>query len=220
MQTHLLLNVHKPVGPKSPGRKMRIIAAFLAVGIFSSALYAALLVRRLTDVSPTPVPVETLPPSELDALETRIYEFQQALRQQRPAKPLQLNTADMNTLVAAHPGMKAAKGRLRFNLDEAQPSVQTSFQLRELGVPLIGNRYFNGSIWFSVGMEQNRLVLRATRIESTRRAMPGWLIWWIRGKNLAIPVNNDTRFAITLESLADIQAANGQLLIYPKLRAD
>lgn len=175
-----------------------------------------MLLAGLTESKPRHIPLEPLPQHEADALEDRVLAFQQALRQQAPTPPLSLTTREMNGLIALHPGLKAARGRIRVNLDGEVPKAIVSARLSDLHFPVFRNRYFNGTIGFTLGMSEGRLVLRAREISSQRRSAPGLVMAMLRRYNLAAPINEDARFAVTLENIQNVEVDRGRIVITAK----
>lgn len=186
-------------------------AAVLALGC-----YLWVLVAGLTEPQPRHIPLEPLPRPEADALEDRVFAFQQALRQQTPTPPLSLTTSEMNGLIAIHPGLRAARGRLRFNLDQEFPEVTVSARLAELHLPAFRDRYFNGTITFSLAMKDGLLVIRAKELRSSNRTVPGLIMAYLHRYNLAAPVNEDARFALTLENVRGVEVKHGRVVITAK----
>ena len=98
-----------------------------------------------------------MPPGEVDKLKQRFEAFQQAVREQRPTKPLELTADDINALIASGPKRQDLKGKFYVSLEGDQLKGEVSMPLQEIGLSMFKGRYLNGSATFGLSFRNGTL---------------------------------------------------------------
>lgn len=191
--------------------------ALVVVGVatFLGMRAAKKMIGEYTDAAPKPLPEVSLTPAEMQALQDRLNDFQQAVRQGRAEQPLRLSSDEVNALISTSPAGEAFRGRVHVQLEGSTPRAQLSLPLDELGLPVFKGRYFNGTATFEISLHDGFLRVSPTDLNANGRRLPGIYLDKIRKLNLAEKVNADPRASLALENIRSVEVKDGQLVVQP-----
>ena len=212
-----------PQAPK-PGRGCLfygcIAGAVLLVVVLGGVLlglhYVKTMVIRVTDAKPMELPTVQMSQAEAAQVKARFESFQQAVREQRPTKPLALTANDLNALIAGGGEQGPWKGKVYVGFHGDQLKGQVSVPLQDLGLSLFAGRYLNGSATFSLAFHSGQLSLMPLTILAKGQPVPEVLMQQLRRQNLAVAITNDPSVVAVLAGLAGIQVTNDELVLAPK----
>jgi hypothetical protein len=184
--------------------------------LFLGLCYVKHLVNRYTDTKPMELPTVHLSPAEAAQVKERFEAFQQAVREQRPTKPLVLSADDINALIASGGEQEAWKGKVYVSLDDDKLKGQVSVPLQDVGLSMFKGRYLNGSATFNLSFRNGRLSVTPQTIQVKGEPLPEVYLQQIRKQNLAVALTNDPGAAAVLRGLEEIAVKEGKLVIEPK----
>jgi hypothetical protein len=191
---------------------LALILGALMVGLH----YVKKLVNRYTDTQPMELPTVQMTPGEMDQVKQRFEAFQQAVRDQRPAPPLELTADEVNALIACGPDRQALKGKVYVSLDGDKLKGEVSVPLPRVGWGVFQGRYLNGSATFNLSFRNGALSVAPQTIVVKGKPLPEVFMQEIRKQNLATQSTDDPGAAAVLRGLEDIQVKDGKLVIVPK----
>ena len=174
------------------------------------------MIAQFTDTAPMTLPTVQMSPEDLDRVQRRIETFKDAVRSGRPTPALELNSDEINGLIASDTNMAALKGKFYVIMDDGHLKGQLSVPLAQLGLSLFRGRYLNGTGTFSVSLQNGNLTVRPEAIQVKGKLLPWVYMNKIRAQNLAAGVNNDQRASVALNRLESIQVKSGKLVLNPK----
>lgn len=189
-----------------------IVFGALMVGLH----YVKKMVNQFTDTRPRELPTVQMPPGEVDKLKQRFEAFQQAVREQRPTKPLELTADDINALIASGPKRQDLKGKFYVSLEGGQLKGEVSMPLQEMGLSMFKGRYLNGSATFGLSFRNGTLSITPQTINVKGKLLPEVYMQEIRKQNLAAKLAEEPGAAAVLQGLEDIQVKEGKLVLVPK----
>lgn len=193
--------------------------AFGLLALIGGALLLFMLVLALfTDPAPRPLPAIQLSDAELNDLENRLADFQQALRQEHNPGPLVLRSPEINALLVTLPGTSPLRDHLRLDIRTNALWAQFSFPLSQVsGVMgrILSRRFLNANAHLTVTVRQGVLDVRLLDLRVRGRGVPRWLTAPARRKNIAQSVNDNARAAMALEKIGRVEVERDCLRIYP-----
>lgn len=191
---------------------LAIVLGALMVGLH----YIRKLVNRYTDTQPMELPTVQMSQAEIDALKHRFEAFTQAVREQRPAKPLILSADDINALIVKGPESERLKGKFYVSLQDDQLKGDLSLPLAEVGLGMFKGRYLNGSATFDMSFTNGVLFVAPQTVLVKGKPVPEVYMREIRRENLAAAVTNQPAAVAVLHGLQSIQVKDGKLVLVPK----
>ena len=191
-----------------------LVLGALMVGLH----YVKKMVNQYTDTQPMELPTVQMSPGESDKLKQRCEAFQKAVREQRPAKPLELTADDVNALIASGPERQALQGKFYVSLEGDQLKGEVSVPLQEVGLSMFKGRYLNGSATFNLSFRNGALFVSPQTIIVKGKPLPEAYMQAIRKENLAAKLTNEPSAAAVLQGLEDIQVKEGRLVVVPKAK--
>ena len=191
---------------------LMIVLGALMVGLH----YLKKMVNQYTDSRPMELPTVQMSQEEIDKLNQRFQAFQQAVRDQRPAKPQELTADDINALIASGPEQQALKGKFYVSLESDQLKAEVSVPLQEVGFGMFKGRYLNGSATFGLSFRNGALSVTPQTINVKGKPLPETFMQEIRQQNLAAKLAAEPGAAAVLQGLQDIQIKEGKLVLVPK----
>jgi hypothetical protein len=189
-----------------------IMLGALMVGLH----YVRKMVNQYTDTRPMELPAVQMPPGEVDKLKQRFEAFQQAVREQRPARPLELTADEINALIASGPERQALKGKFYVSLEGDQLKGEVSMPLQEVGLSMFKGRYLNGSATFGLSFRNGALSVTPQTVNVKGKPLPEAYMQEIRKQNLAAKLGEEPGAAAVLQGLEDIRVKDGKLVLVPK----
>ena len=178
--------------------------------------YVKKMVNRYTDTKPMELPSVQMSPSEIAQVKQRFEVFQQAIREQRATKPLELTAKDLNALIASGGEQDGLKGKVYVSLDGDQLKGEVSVPLEAVGWNVLKGRYLNGSATFNLSLRAGTLSVTPQTIQVKGQPLPEVYLREIRKQDLAMFLTNDPGAAAVLKGLEEIQVKAGKLVIAPK----
>jgi hypothetical protein len=173
-------------------------------------------IAEFTDNKPTPLPSVQLSPEQKEQLQRRIEAFKNAVRSGKPTAALELNSEEINGLITTDPNLKALKDKLYVTIDGGHLRAQISFPLGQMGLPILKNRYLNGTAVFAVSLLDGNLVVTTQTVHVKGKPLPWIYMDKLRSQNLAANLNNDPQTPVALNRLQSIQVKDGKLILTPK----
>jgi hypothetical protein len=189
-----------------------IVLGALMVGLH----YVKTLVNRYTDTQPMELPTVQMSQGDIAKLKQGFEAFQQAVRDQRPTKPLTLTADDINALIASGSEQQPMKGKFYVSLEGDQVRGELSVPLQEVGLSMFKGRYLNGSATFNLSFRDGMLSVTPQTLQVKGKPLPEAYMQQIRKQNLAVALTNEPSAAAVLKGLEDIQVKEGKLVIVPK----
>ncbi len=198
-----------------------VLMIAVVVGTFFLGRYAinrlANFVEQYTETSPLAMERVEMPAEEYASLETRLKDFQTALKDGRRIAPLVLTGPELNALIGRHPDLEAWKDRLHVELEGTQVKGQVSLPLDELaripGFSRLAGRYLNGTALLGVRLENGRLDVRVDSLEVKGEPLPDEVLSQLRLHNLAQDLEKNKQLSETLGQLRSIEVADGEVTI-------
>jgi hypothetical protein len=189
-----------------------LVLGALMVGLH----YVKKMVNQFTDAQPMELPTVQMSQDEIKQLKQRFDAFEQAVREQRPAQPLELTADDVNALIASGTNGQALKGKFYVSLQDNQLKGEVSVPLPEVGLGLFKGRYLNGSATFNLSFRNGALAVSPQTIIVRGKPLPETYMQEIRKQNLAAGLTNEPKAVALLQGLEDIQVKEGKLVVVPK----
>jgi hypothetical protein len=193
-----------------------VAASVLLAALAAMALLVFLYARSLTEPAPMPLPAVQVSGNEAELIQDRVRAFQQAVRQHDATPPLTLTADEINALIAANPDLKPVHQRLRIVMEGDQLKGLLSIPVRDLGLPVLKDRFLNGTATFQLAAGNGSLRLTPERVVVRGKPLPGFLMRFLRGRNLAESIEKSPRAALALERLESVQVRDGKLVIAAK----
>ena len=194
-----------------------LVLLALVLGLLMAGLhYVRKMVNQYTDTKPMELPTVQMAPGEVDKLKQRFESFQQAVREQRPTKSLELTSDEINALIAGGPEWQALKGKFYLNLAGNQLKGEVSMPLQELGLSMFKGRYLNGSATFNLSFRNGALSVSPQTVTVKGKPLPEVYMQQIRTENLAANLTNEPKAVAVLQGLQVIQVKEGKLIVVPK----
>ena len=189
-----------------------IVLGGLLVGFY----YVKKMVNRFTDTKPMELPTLQMSKEEIAQVKQRFEAFQQAVREERATKPLELTADDINALIASGAEPEALKGKLYVGLEADQVRGEVSVPLQDVGLTMFKGRYLNGSATFHVGFRDGVLIVTPQTFLVKGRPVPEVYMQQIRKENFAAGLTNEPNAVAVLKGLQDIEVKEGKVVIVPK----
>jgi hypothetical protein len=193
-----------------------VLLVLVLGGLMVGLHYVKKMVNQYTDIRPMELPTVQMSQDEIDKLKQRFEAFQQAVREQRPAKPLELTADDINALIASGKELQALKGKFYVSLGSNQLKGEVSMPLQQVGLSMFKGRYLNGSATFNLSFRNGALSVTPQTIIVKGKPLPEVYMQEIRKENLAAKSANEPGAAAVLQGLEDIQIKEGKLVVVPK----
>ena len=193
-----------------------VLFAIILAALLAGLHYVKKMVNQYTDTQPMELPTVQMSKGEVDELKQRFAAFQDAVRAQRPTKPLTLTADDINALIANSAEQQAWQGKFYLSLTGDQVKGELSLPLHEMGLAMFKGRYLNGSATFNLSFQQGTLSLTPQTIIVKGKPLPEQFMQQIRTENLAAGLTNEPKAVAVLQGLRDIQVKDGKLLVEPK----
>lgn len=196
-----------------------IIAILAAIGIGALVMKVKSLARDFTSDKPAELPMVELPAQQASAFETKVQAFQQAMKEDTPAR-LVLTADEINAALNSSPDFQKMGGRvnIRIDGDQIEGAVSVPLDLFEkagASTKMLGvqGRYFNGKTRIRVGLEAGRLLIFVDQIEANGKALPEAVMKELRTKNLAEEAMKNPDSAAAIAKLKRISVENGSIIL-------
>ena len=194
-----------------------LVLLVLVLGALMAGLhYVKTLVNRYTDTQPMELPAVQMSQADVAKLKQGFEAFQQAVRDQRPTKPLTLTADDINALIASGSEQQPTRGKFYVSLEGEQVRGELSMPLQDMGLNMFKGRYLNGKATFNLSFLNGMLSVTPQTLQVKGQPLPEAYMQQIRKQNLAAALTNEPSTAAVLKGLEDIQIKEGKLVIVPK----
>jgi hypothetical protein len=200
-----------------------LIGCFLVLLVLLGGLlglrYAKKMFSDFTDDKPVALPVATMPPAQMEQVRKRVDDFRNSVKAGTTPAPLELNSDELNALIATDDDLRGLKGKLYVNAIEGnQIKGQVSIPMDEAGLPVFKNRFLNGTATFHLSLRNGLIRLIAQDITVKQKPIPDIYMQKIRTQNLAKSVNSDPRVSVALDWIENLEVKDGKLVIVPKAK--
>jgi len=196
------------------------IAIFFAVRF---ALHQAdAIIVQYTDTTPMTIQKVVMPDADLQALHARVDAFTAAMNAHHNPPPLELNGAEITTLLTNTPQMQPFKDSISIALDGDEIKAQLSLPLDAVAVQIpalktldVSGRYLNGNGTFKASIVDGKLSVFTQSLTVKGQPVPESVMVTLRQQNLADGFNrgvNPSPFA----QYESIQVKDGMAIITPK----
>ena len=134
---------------------MAVALALLIGGIWW--MYAK-SVDALTSEAPIAVLMETPSDEQVAAASQKLEQLRTAALTQQ-ATTMEFTAAELNALIARHPSFSDWRGKARVEIANSELTLDLSVPLRDIPLPRVRDRYFNGSVRFALTYDQDQFTL-------------------------------------------------------------
>lgn len=169
-----------------------------------------------TDSAPRELPRIEQSVNSYLPLKSRVDEFFAQLEKGNVPPPLELNSAEVNTLIAARPGLEKIRDSFFITLEDDRVKGVVSLPLDQFGLT---SRFFNGSGVFEIGVTDGRPVLRVQELEVKGTPVPEMFIQQLGSGNILDKIEEGGQPIETnpvLKKIDRIEVKHGLLRIIPK----
>jgi hypothetical protein len=190
----------------------------LAVVLLVAAwCFVSLTVSTYTDASPRPLPVVTLPPERVEALQERAEKFEEAVKAPEPegedAGPpsLVLSEEEVNTLLfRENPGLR---GKLLVRLGADRLIAELSLPLDFLKVRMFRGRYLNGRAVMNLSIRDGKVLAFIDDLEVNGKPLPKVLDRALKEKNLGEDLHFQPETQGYMDRITSLEVKEHRLVI-------
>lgn len=194
---------------------MLAIVAGIA-GYFVVRQTAARWINDYTEATPTQVEQVEYSKSQMDALNSRLAVFKQALDKGQTSVELVLTAEDLNALIAKE---REWRGKLFVRIDDDIVRGDVSIPLKDLGPFKLNGRYLNGTATFKLALADGVLQVRLREVQVRGKPLPAMVLAELKKENLAKGFQQDPKAAADFARFDSIQVTNGQVVLRNKVVA-
>lgn len=134
---------------------MAVAVALLLAGIWW--MYAK-SVDALTADAPIAVTMEA-PSDEQVAAATQKVEQLRTAALTKQVVTMEFTAAELNALIARHPSFSDLRGKARVSIANSELTLDLSVPLRDIPLPRVRSRWFNGSVRFALAYDEDQFTL-------------------------------------------------------------
>ena len=135
-----------------------VLAVALALVIGGSWWMYAKSVDALTSEAPIAVTMEAPSDQQVAAASQKLEQLRTAALTQQ-ATTMEFTAAELNALIARHPSFSDWRGKARVEIGNSELTLDLSVPLRDIPLPRVSSRYFNGSVRFALTYDQDQFTL-------------------------------------------------------------
>ena len=120
------------------------------------------LYGKVVDTLTAPAPVAVLMETPSDAQFTTASEKFDRIRSAAVTQQLEtveFTAPELNALIARHPSFSEWRGKTRVGIAASEMTIDLSVPLRDIPLPRVRHRWFNGTVRFSMAYDQDRFSL-------------------------------------------------------------
>jgi hypothetical protein len=174
------------------------------------------VVNQYTDTKPATVPALALTAEQINQVQHRVDQFQDALGSGRPTAPLELNSDDLNAIIASRVDFQGLKDKVYLKVEGDKITAQVSLPMEQLGLRIFKGRYLNGEITFSVSVVNGRLRISPSMVTVKGKPLPETYLEKLRGENFASGINDSPKASVALNRLEKVEVKDGKVILIPK----
>lgn len=115
-------------------------------------------VDALTSPGPIAVTMEAPSPEQVAAATQKVEQLRTAALTQQ-AVTMEFTAAELNALIARHPSFSDLRGKARVAIENSELTLDLSVPLRDIPLPRVRSRWFNGSVRFALAYDENQFTL-------------------------------------------------------------
>jgi hypothetical protein len=183
------------------------ILLLLLIGVVGFLFY--MFRDKFTEPAPRPVPVHQPKPGEYEEIKSRIARFDQAAQANQPAQ-LELTADDLNALMAGDKDLKELSGKAFVRIEGKEATLDVSIPLKE--VPLMGERWFNGTVSVDVSLEDGKLSVTPTKAVIKGEQVSEKILDSFKVPDFASRVK-DPKFQEGLKKIKSLEVRDGKIVI-------
>ena len=144
---------------------MAVAVALLLAGIWW--MYAK-SVDALTADAPIAVTMEA-PSDEQVAAATQKVEQLRTAALTKQVMTMEFNAAELNALIARHPSFSDFRGKARVAIANSELTLDLSVPLRDIPLPRVRSRWFNGSVRFALAYDEDQFTLGVRELSANNQ---------------------------------------------------
>lgn len=138
-------------------------------------------VEHYTSETPMRVSTQNLPEPTKEELEDRVEAFSDAIDEGRVPEPLILRGAELDALLQDLWEREELPGAMALRIEDGRVRSDLSIPLEEgieIGpfTPEVGGRYLNGTVTFTIELDENGLQADIERFVVNDKTLPGWMV--------------------------------------------
>jgi len=185
--------------------------------------HAAAMVLEYPETSPMPIGRSAMPMDEYRELEQRVRAFGADRAAGRTPAPLELDSDDLNALIAYHPSWQALRDWVHLELEgdrvRADVALPTDLILADLpGMAKVAGRYLNGTATIHIALTDGVLWARLIDLDIRGKQPSEQFLTSLRARNLLAEQQNGSEIADARGAIESLTVADGVLRIVGKPR--
>jgi hypothetical protein len=185
--------------------------------------YAADMVLEYTETTPMPIERSAMPMDEYRELEQRVQSFGADRAAGRTPAPLELDSDDLNALIAYHPSWQALRDWVHLALEgdrvRAEVALPTDLFLADMpGMAKVAGRYLNGTATIHIALSDGVLWARLIDLDIRGKQPSEQFLTSLRARNLLAEQQNESEIAEVRGAIESLTVADGVLRIVAKPR--
>lgn len=165
-------------------------------------------VAKYTAEAPAEIPVVEATEEEIEAINTKVEQAQQAAEKGEPAETLELTATEINALISANEDLK---GKAFITIRDGQVTGDVSIPTDEL--PAGAGRFFNASVTLNVSFENGVLIVTLEDATVKGEPLPEAFAEAIRNENLAKDLYSDPNAAETMKRIESVEVLDEKIII-------
>lgn len=197
-----------------------LLSILLVVGIVFGLKYAIQKgVSQFTAATPMELPAPKLGTNDLPAIQQKIKAFEKGMAGGEKSEPLELNSEELNALIAYDPAFKDWRDRVRIDLEGSQGQVRFSLPLDQFSTGFLQRnlkgRYLNGSARVKVSLDGGMFHVQVLSLQVKDQELPGPTVTQLQ-QSLVPHLETELRRTKTFDKLQDVAIRDGELVLVPK----
>jgi hypothetical protein len=147
-----------------------IVIMGVALGLFVAGVWYlyAKSIDSLTDTAPTAVLMETPTEEQFAAASTKLEQLRTGASTKQ-AVTVEFTAAELNALIARHESFRDFRGKARIAIADSVATLDLSVPLRDLPLPRVRHRWFNGSLRVGFSYDQDQFSLDVQSLKANGR---------------------------------------------------
>lgn len=193
-----------------------VLLLFAVVALLVGDRVFRRMLDEFTDAHPLALPVSALSATQTDETRTRVRSFEQAVSAERAVPALELNSDQINALIANDPQFQTLRGKVFVTLEGSEVKGLVSVPMEQLGMPRFKGRYLNADVTLAVSLRNGALQILPESVLVKGKPLPAIYMEKLRRQNFGQDVAQNPRWAMALERLQSIEVKDSKLVITAK----
>ena len=193
-----------------------IVIVLGALSYYLAKRTANAWINDFTDTAPAPIEQVEYSGKEMEALQSRLADFKNALDHGTNALEVIFSAADLNALIA---GQKELRNKLFVRIEDSTVKGEISMPLQDIGPLKLDGRHLNATVTFQVALANGALDIRLKDAQVKSRPLPSLLLNELKKDNLAKNFNSDPKTAANIEKFESVRVTNGTVVLRNRLKA-